>query len=149
MTPAGHDPEPSERSGGPPGPEAAVDGLIPFVHVVDLERSIAFYRLLGFEVVNAYERGGRRVWAMLRRDGAQLMLAAASGPIDPAQQAVLFYLYTPDLLALREHLRADGENPGPIHDGTPAPRQQLRIADPDGYCLMIAEREGDAPPEAA
>ena len=133
MTPAGDGPEPSERTGGPPDPEAAVDGLIPFVHVVDLERSIAFYRLLGFEVVNAYERGGRRVWAMLRRDGAQLMLAAASGPIDPAQQAVLFYLYTPDLLARAStcaqtertqgpsttaRLRRDSSCASPIRTGT-------------------------------
>ena len=124
-----------------PGAAEAVDGLIPFVHVSDLERSIAFYLVLGFEVRNTYEHQGRRVWAALTHAGAELMLAAASAPVDPAQQAVLFYLYTPRLHALRDHLLSNGMHPGPIRDGTPGPKQQLRIDDPDGYCLMIAQRE--------
>jgi hypothetical protein len=148
MTPAADELEPAAPTGGPPGSEASVDGLVPFVHVADLERSIAFYLLLGFEVRRTYEHGGRRVWAWLHRASAQLMLAAASGPVDAGQQAVLFYLYTSNLRARREHLLAHGAHPGAIHDGTPAPRQQLRIADPDGYCLMIAQREGVDEPAA-
>lgn len=132
---------PSAPSGPPPEPAAAVDALVPFVHVGDVERSIAFYALLGFEVRDTYEHDGRLDWASLRHADAQLMLAAASAPIDPTEQAVLFYLYTPNLSALREHLVAHHADPGPILDGTPGPKRELRVEDPDGYCLMIAQRD--------
>jgi hypothetical protein len=34
---------------------------------------------------------------------------------------------------------ANGVDAGEIVDGTPGPRQEMRVDDPDGYCLMIAQ----------
>jgi len=31
---------------------APISGLVPMIHVADVERSAAFYRLLGFEIGN-------------------------------------------------------------------------------------------------
>ena len=129
------------RAGGRPA--TPVSGLVPFVHVADVARSIAFYELLGFEAVETYEPGGRVVWASLRSAGAALMLARAEEPVAPERQAVLFYLYAHDLAALRDHLVAAGAGPGQIVDGSPGPRAELRIDDPDGYCLMVAQIEED------
>jgi hypothetical protein len=70
------------------------------------------------------------------------MLALAGAPIDPHRQAVLFYLYAEDLDGLRDHLITHGLRVGPIRDGRPGPERELRISDPDGYCLMIAESKG-------
>lgn len=53
---------------------------------------------------------------------------------------MLFYLYTDDLAGLREHLRAHGFTSSAIADGSPGPEREMRVDDPDGYCLMIAER---------
>ena len=121
----------------PPGPgHDRVHRLVPFVHVTDVEASAAFYAHLGFEMRDRL----RADWCFLESPGgAQLMLARAEEPIDRDAQAVLFYLYTRDLAGLRERLVAAGLRPGPIHDGAPGPTYELRIADPDGYTLMVAQ----------
>jgi len=123
------------RVGAAPGPP--VSGLVPFVHVGDIERSVAFYELLGFTVRDAFEPDGRRVWVWLESEDARLMLALGDGPGDP--EGVIFYIYSRDLAALRDHLVASGLTPGEIVDGSPGPREEMRVTDPDGYYLMIAQ----------
>ena len=118
-----------------------VQNLIPFVHVTDVQRSIAFYELFGFEVKDTYEHEGQLDWAALESRDAQLMLARASHPIERGKQAVLFYLYADDLQALREHLLASGIVVGEIRDGSPGPAREMGLNDPDGWCLMVAEIE--------
>ena len=121
---------------------ADITDLVPFVHVADIERSIAFYERLGFEVRSTYEARGRAVWAALENATARLMLAQSTAPIAPDAQAVLFYLYTRDLAALRDRLVAAGVPAGAIKSGAPGPEREMRVDDPDGYCLMIAEIDG-------
>jgi hypothetical protein len=99
--------------------------------------------LLGFKVRDTHEIDGRLDWASLVSARARLMLSRASAPIDPRQQALLFYLYTEDLDRLREHLLGHGLAVGPIVDGSPGPEREIRLSDPDGYCLMIAESNGE------
>ncbi|HYX87681.1 MAG TPA: VOC family protein [Gaiellales bacterium] len=120
-----------------------VSALVPFVHVADVDRSIAFYRLLGFEVTDAHRPADAYVWALLKASGARIMLARADAPIDPDKQAVLFYLYTRDLHALRAHLISSGVEAGRIESGSPGPEEEMRVTDPDGYCLMIVQIELD------
>jgi hypothetical protein len=67
------------------------------------------------------------------------MLQRAGAPIDRDKQGVLFYLYSDDLAALRDHLLANGVAVGEIVDASPGPAQEMGLADPDGYCLMIAQ----------
>jgi ketosteroid isomerase-like protein/catechol 2,3-dioxygenase-like lactoylglutathione lyase family enzyme len=129
----------------PAVPESPVNALVPFVHVADVERSIAFYGLLGFAVDATFGPSGRLGWASLASGEARLMLARADEPIDPAGQGVLFYLYAPVLEAVQRHLRGHGAQAGQIRDGSPGPRREMRLRDPDGYCLMVAET---ATPEA-
>ena len=139
---------PNPNTDGPRPPDSAsaplehrVQGLVPFVHVEDVERSIAFYRHLGFTVTSVYKYRERPVWAALQSEGAELMVTLDGDPIDPAGQGVLFYLYSPDLAALRAQLLANGVVVGEISDGTPAPRQQMKLTDLDGYVLMVAQIE--------
>lgn len=127
------------REGAPPGPP--VSGLVPFVHVSDVDRSVAFYELLGFTVNDSFEPDGRRVWAWLESEDARLMLALGDGPGN--LEGVIFYLYSRDLAALRDHLVAHGLTPGEIIDGSPGPREEMRVTDPDGYSLMIAQINED------
>src|ERR1700756_975628 len=122
-------------------PKQRVSGLIPFVHVEDVERSIAFYYRLGFIVASVYKYRGTPVWAELRSEGAALMISTEAFSANPAGQGVLFYLYSDSLAALREQLLADGIHAGEIVDGTPGPPQEMRLTDPDGYVLMVAQLE--------
>ena len=124
-----------------PPPEQRVTQLIPFVHVEDVERSIAFYHHLGFIVASIYKYRGTPVWAELRSGGAELMVSTDGDSIDPAGQGVLFYLYSTNLAALREQLLGEGLDVGRIVDGTPGPLQEMRVVDPDGYVLMVAQIE--------
>jgi len=128
----------------PDPPEQRVNRLVPFVHVEDVERAISFYEHLGFVVTSVYEYRGRGAWAALVSGAAELMVSTDGDAIDPARQGVLFYLYSDDLAALRAQLLANGVNAGEIEDGTPAPREQMRVTDPDGYVLMIAQLEPEA-----
>jgi catechol 2,3-dioxygenase-like lactoylglutathione lyase family enzyme len=124
--------------------EQRVRQLIPFVRVVDVERSVAFYEHLGFEVREVAKYKDHLSWASLKSGAAEIMLEGTYGPPGPDHQRVQFYLYSYDLAALQIHLLAVGIEAGPIEDGTPGPRGQMRVTDPDGYVLMIAqiEREG-------
>jgi Glyoxalase/Bleomycin resistance protein/Dioxygenase superfamily len=132
-------PRPPESVASPP--EQRVNGLIPFVHVEDVDRSIAFYYHLGFIVESVYKYRGTPVWAALRSERAELMVSIDGDAIDPAGQGVLFYLYSNNLAALRQQLLGEGINVGEILDGTPGPREEMRLTDPDGYVLMIAQVE--------
>lgn len=125
----------------PAPPPYRVTGLIPFVHVEDVQRSIDFYHHLGFTLASVYKYKGTPVWAELEGDGARLMVSTDGDPIDPAGQGVLFYLYSSALAALREQVVNAGIDAGPIEDGTPGPRHQMQVTDPDGYVLMIAQTD--------
>jgi hypothetical protein len=81
------------------------------------------------------------VWAELRSDGAELMVSTDGDSIDPAGQGVLFYLYSDNLAGLREQILVEGIDVGEIVDGTPGPRQEMKLTDPDGYVLMVAQVE--------
>jgi catechol 2,3-dioxygenase-like lactoylglutathione lyase family enzyme len=151
--------------------EFVVHALVPYAHVADVDRSIAFYARLGFRIeTRLADPGGVAFWARLRSGTADLMLARASGPIDPTEQAVLFYMYSSNVRALREHLLAVGHSAGQnpagqtneLHDGgrftgAPGPNDgrsvvfaiahpghmlagELRVSDPDGYCILIGQR---------
>jgi hypothetical protein len=130
-------------SAGLATPAPPVSGLVPFVHVADVGRSVAFYRLLGLELRDTYEPEGELVWASMAHESAAVMLDRSEAPVDPRAQGVLFYLYARDLAGLRDHLVANGLTPGEIVDGSPGPRHEMRVTDPDGYCLMIAQIEDE------
>jgi uncharacterized glyoxalase superfamily protein PhnB len=124
----------------PAPPEQRVSGLIPFVHVRDVGRSIAFYHHLGFVLTSVYKYRGDPVWAELSSEGAVLMVSTGD-PVDQADQGILFYLYSNNLAALRQQLLAAGIDVGEIADGTPGPREEMQLTDPDGYVLKIAQVE--------
>lgn len=130
----------------PPGvamqpPAQRVSNLIPFVNVADVARSINFYRHLGFVVTSEFSPGDELIWAALRSEQAELMLNHSHDPIDAS---VVFYLYADDLHALREQLITAGIDAGEIVDGRPGPREEMKLVDPDGYVVMVAQIDDDA-----
>src|ERR1700691_1294542 len=89
--------------------QANVTGLIPMAPVANVQRSIDFYNLLGMELRGSLKTGGGDLqWRHIACEQAHLMFSRASGPVVVGEHAVLFYLYSENLVALRERLIAAG-----------------------------------------
>lgn len=144
----------------PPAPQVAgaVNRLVPFVHVADVATSLDFYTLLGFVPQSVLkDHDGSPYWALAKSAAAaEIMLARASGPVDAEQQAVLFYMYTTDVAALRRHLLASGLRDAGRYSGAKSPNDgprtvfaiahpdympagEMRLADPDGYVILVGQ----------
>ena len=124
------------------GIQAQVMGLITMAHVASVQNSIDFYKLLGMELRGSLKASdGDLRWAHIARERAHLMLARASAPVSAEQQAVLFYLYSPHLATLREHLIAAGVRVSSITYPDYMPKGEIRMEDPDGYVLLIGQAE--------
>jgi catechol 2,3-dioxygenase-like lactoylglutathione lyase family enzyme len=90
---------------GEPSTNAKATGLIPMAHVADVQRSVDFYKMLGMELRSSLKGSTNGLqWAHVACEGAHLMFARASEPVVASQQAVLFYLYSPDLICLARSL---------------------------------------------
>ena len=112
--------------------------LVSMISVTDIERSIEFYRHLGFEVGNTFQAEGatKPSWAWLQSGAGQLMLSAATEPVVD-KHTVLFYAYTEDVEAAYASLVEAGLNPGVITKPFYAPRGEFETVDPDGYVVMV------------
>jgi hypothetical protein len=109
-------------------------------HAADVQRSVDFYKKLGMEIRGSLRNpAGELQWVHLARGQADLMFARASEPVIASQQAVLFYLYSPDLIALRDHLLASGVIVSPITYPEYMPKGEIRVEDPDAYVLLIGQ----------
>jgi predicted enzyme related to lactoylglutathione lyase len=108
----------------------------PLLHVADVEASIRFYELLGFTTVDT-DRATPLGWARLHCEGGAVMFLRAGAPVSAATLPVLFYLYAPDLPALRERLLANGINVPPISHPPYMPSGEINISDPDGYHVAV------------
>jgi catechol 2,3-dioxygenase-like lactoylglutathione lyase family enzyme len=120
--------------------------------VSDLDRSVAFYRDLGFEVEVA-DVGG---YAFVEAGGIRLHLSAGEG-FDPLRDAAMVYLYVDDVDAVHSALAlpeasslshddlveasARGESlarVGPIRD-EPWGMREFALFDPDNNLLRVGE----------
>ena len=136
---------------------------VPMAHVADVDRSIEFYTLLGFSCDSRFSDDKHRTYYAAMSSGhAELMLVLASGTVDANQQAVLFYMYSQDVHALRSYLlskgipdagrapglRKPGDSDKPIPLGpslfdptypTYMNEGELRVHDPDDYVILIGQ----------
>ena len=65
------------------------------------------------------------------------MFVKTDHAVDPRAQAVLFYIYAPELPALREQLLACGVQAPAIQYPGYMPSGELRLDDRDGYVVLI------------
>jgi hypothetical protein len=107
------------------------------LHVAEIEKSIRFYELLGFTTVDT-DRCVPLGWARIHCEGGAVMFLRAEEPVDGSTQAVLLYMYTPDLAGLRQQLLAGGVEVSAIRYPEYMPSGEMSIADPDRYTILIA-----------
>ena len=88
---------------------ATVIGLVPLARVADVQRSIDFYQLLGLNPRGTLRsEAGKLIWAHVQCEQAALMFSANAESVISGGHSVLFYLYSSDLIALREKLLGSG-----------------------------------------
>ena len=109
----------------------------PALHVKDIARSIHFYSLLGFELVDFEGDRAHPGWARMHCEGGAIMFLCAEGPVDRYKQGIFLYLYTPDLAALRAHLLTNGVKVSEINRPPYMPSGEISVPDPDGYGIFI------------
>jgi hypothetical protein len=110
----------------------------PMFHVRELEGSIGFYELLGFQTIDT-DRCHPLGWARLHCEGGAIMfLRAEEGhAVDPSVQGVSLTMYTPDLKGMREQLIAWGVAAREISYPVYLPSGEMQLMDPDGYRVAI------------
>ena len=113
--------------------------LTTMLHVADVRRSIDFYRLLGLELTDLEGESTCPVWARMHSEGGDLMLLLEETPMEGVQRPFSLYLYTDELVALREHLLASGIEVSEISRPDYMKSGEISMADPDGYGLFIGQ----------
>lgn len=110
--------------------------MVTLIPVADVDRSIAFYKQLGFTVGNRIDNEGKTAWAWIDNGTIALMLASAEVAPAPSKQQ-MFYFYGANVLAMWKELTAAGVECSPIESPFYAPQGEFRVDDPDGYILMF------------
>ena len=115
--------------------------VVSMIFVADVQRSVEFYKILGFEVANTYEPEGKLCWAWMEKGKARIMLSLTGRPPNPGAQDVMFYFYVPRVAEYRDGLIARKLKVGELRYPFYSPKGEFRIDDPDGFTLMVAETD--------
>src|SRR5438270_14074483 len=108
--------------------------LIPMMHVTEVQRALDFYAKLGFDPLHTLKGpDGLLQWAHAKSADAHLMFArdSESGKIEKESTAVL-YLYSADLVKVREEMLAQGVKVSDIAYPIYMPKGEVCLSDPDG-----------------
>ncbi len=109
----------------------------PLLSVTDVERSLRFYALLGFQTIDVERAADGITWARAHCEGGALMFARAEEARPPGHDRFLLYLYTPDLPALSAQLAAAGVEVGPVKRPDYMRSGEICLKDPDGFTVLI------------
>lgn len=110
----------------------------PMLHVNEVERSIRFYELLGFTLIDT-DRCNPIGWARMHCEGGALMFLRAEEPVYAAAPGMLFCMYSPDLPGLREKLAANGVKVPEIRHPEYMLSGEIQFVDPDGYAVIVSQ----------
>ena len=122
-----------------PDPRVTFGRLAPCLPVADLGRALAFYEgVLGMQ--RTFTNGDPITFAIVERDGAQLLLEASPGYTGPATSINAVHLLVSDARALHDHLVASGVRiVKPIRDA-PYGLRDFVFTDPDGHRIDCGQR---------
>ena len=121
--------------------------LTPNLMVEDVNRTVSFYKdVLGFEALATVPEEGQLNWALMKRDGVEIMFQSRSSlggelsvlagvPIGASQT---LYIEITGLTELYEQLRGRVEIVSDLH-GTFYSTQEFYLKDCNGYILGFSE----------
>ncbi len=133
--------------------DKVIRSLTPLIQVVDMPRSLAFYRdVLGFTVVSDSGEGDNSSWVWLQLNGLDLMLndqyePGNVPPVPPIERVrwhsdTCIYLSCPDVDAVYEYLVSKGIAADPPKVA-PYGMKQLYLTDPDNYGICFQWPAGE------
>ncbi|OSM03995.1 hypothetical protein MAIT1_03756 [Magnetofaba australis IT-1] len=116
--------------------------MAPSLLVRNAPLSAAFYaEAFGFEAVAARHADGKPVWALLRGDGAQVILQdQARAAAQSAAQVGALWLCVADTAALHAQLLRRGLEPSPMGTLAAWEAPGFTLSDPDGHIWTIVEQ---------
>jgi catechol 2,3-dioxygenase-like lactoylglutathione lyase family enzyme len=126
----------------PPAPAPLTFGrLAPCLPVADLGRALSFYEgVLGMQ--RRFTNGNPISFAIVERDGAELLLEASPGYTGPASKVNAVHLLVSDARAFHDHLVTCGVAiVKPLRDA-PYGLRDFIFEDPDGHRIDCGERLG-------
>lgn len=116
--------------------------LFPSLRVSDVDASLRFYGVLGYQVVGRVDAEPRLVMLALPEEAEvslELVHRADTGPVDPGGFDHLA-VQVDDLEATRADLVAAGLEPDGVEvPGGPRGPRTVRVVDPDGYPLELVQ----------
>ena len=117
-----------------------------FVH--DIQKTIAFYKILGFEVIMTVPEEGDMVWAMVKNEGVTLMFQALSSLGEDLPEmdrtktggTLLLYIKLKQIRSFFERIKDQVALVKGL-EKTFYGATEFTIKDVDGYYLTFAEEE--------
>jgi catechol 2,3-dioxygenase-like lactoylglutathione lyase family enzyme len=126
-----------------------VTSMVAATYVTSIDRSRAFYELLGFREHSA-GRGATSAWSVLRHGDHLLLLASTRPPLAMPRLPLLFYFYFDEVDAAAGVLQAAGLEVTRMGHPPHALGGEAKVLDPDGNTVLLGQRERSArqPPVA-
>ncbi len=116
-------------------PEENVHAAYPLLYAQDMERSLAFYRDLGFTLTHRWAPEGKLSWCSLTMEGAQIMLQLAEDDdlthLKRGHSDMALFFLCEDVDALYERMQDRDVGAKPPTEAFYGMRQ-LTLKDPDG-----------------
>ena len=119
---------------------AGLESMVATTYVADIDRSRAFYELLGFRE-HSTGRAPTAAWCVLHQGQHYVLLGSTRPPLKVPALPLHFYFYYDDVDAVTACLRAAGVTS--VHMGHPphALGGEVKLRDPDGNTILIGQRE--------
>ena len=127
--------------------DTKLEALIPNIMVEDVNETIKYYeKFLGFQKIKSVPAEGQFDWAMIARDGVNLMLQKRKSIVDEYPKfhgqavggALIFYISVKDIESLYAELELQVTIYTKLHK-TFYGRKEFTIEDCNGYLLTFAE----------
>jgi catechol 2,3-dioxygenase-like lactoylglutathione lyase family enzyme len=124
-----------------------LQSMVAVTYVRDIDRSRAFYELLGFGPLRS-GAGPASGWLYLQQGSHFVLLATTRPPLDIPALPLLFYFFVADLDAQVAAVRAAGTQADHLGYPPHALGGEVRVLDPDGNTVLLgqAERLESQPP---
>jgi len=121
--------------------------VVPMIRVPDVAATIAWYRAVGFELVDTWteapEDGGEITWAELAFGQGSVMFSVGGEGSGAARREVDLYVYVDDVTDVAHRLNGHAEVLEDVHE-TFYGMRELVVRDLNGFWLTFAQHAPDS-----
>jgi uncharacterized protein (TIGR02246 family) len=122
----------------PQTPPRALKSAVPVLQVASVARSMAWYHDVAGFAADPFGPPDEPVFAILNREGVELMLQRQQGPARPAGEGWSVYLRVADVNALHAAIKSKVPDVAAIQDRVYGCRE-FTLGDPDGHVIVFGQ----------